>query len=341
MLDKEDNTEEELEEAISLDDVVTRVLSEKKSTKKVESDESESDEDEDEVEEAKDEDDSDEDEVEEAKSTKEEDESDEDEDDSDEVDEDVEIEEAVKSAALEALLESDDSLDSEFKAKAVTIFEAAVAEKVLERQETLSEQYEAQLVEQVVEIEEKLTNSIDTYLSYVVESWTEDNQVSLDASLRTDIAESFMGKLKNLFTESYIEVPESKRDLCDDLAAEVESVKESLADTQKNAEVLAEGVVKLTREKILQESSEGLSDLQVDKLAKLVEDVEFVNESAFTTKVETVAETFFKKSVAGKAETVKESVQRVVEIVEDNVSEEDKSSPIMKAYGDALSRGNK
>ena len=121
-------------------------------------------------------------------------------------------------ADLNALVESEATLSDEFKGKAGIIFEAAVKSKIAEEVDRLEENYKSELQEEVNTFKDGMVEKVDGYLNYVVEQWMEDNKVAIQSGLRTEIAEGFMGKLKDLFTESYIEVPESKVDLVDDLA---------------------------------------------------------------------------------------------------------------------------
>ena len=129
---------------------------------------------------------------------------------------------------LNALVESEATLSDEFKGKAETIFEAAIKSKLSEEIDRLEEKYNEELAEEVLSTKADLVEKVDTYLNYVVEQWMEDNQVAIQTGLRTEIAEKFMTSLKDLFTESYIEVPESKVDLVDELAAEVEELEATL-----------------------------------------------------------------------------------------------------------------
>ena len=140
--------------------------------------------------------------------------------------EDVEVEESEvvaettidTTAELDALVESEATLSDEFKAKTAVIFEAAVKSKLSEEVDRIESQYEQNLSEEVASIKSDLVEKVDSYLNYVVETWMEENKVAVQNGLRTEIAETFMNKMKDLFVESYIEVPESKVDLVDELA---------------------------------------------------------------------------------------------------------------------------
>lgn len=216
--------------------------------------------------------------------------------------EEVEVEESSvvaetqidTTAELDALVESEATLSDEFKAKTAVIFEAAVKSKLSEEVERIEDQYKSELAEEVSSIKEDLVGKVDSYLNYVVETWMEENRVAVQNGLRTEIAETFMNKMKDLFVESYIEVPESKLDLVDELAEQVEELEGKL-NTQTGDNIkLAEQLEVLQRDAIIAEATRGMAETQVEKLRGMVESVDFDDEESFKTKVQTVKESFFK-----------------------------------------------
>lgn len=240
---------------------------------------------------------------------------------------------------LAALTESEANLSESFKEKAAIIFEAAVTSKVREEKEKLAEQFETQLSEQTAQVREDLAEKVDNYLTYVVESWVEDNKVAIESGLRSEIAENFIGALKTVFVENYIEVPESKKDLVSDLEVELAAIKESATQAQADAAILNERVEELIREKIISEAGLTLADTQAAKLANLVQDVEFVSEDTFRNKVETIKEAYFSNKDNVKA--LEESSDSTYETIETIVEGEDFSneiSPSMAKYLTAVSR---
>jgi hypothetical protein len=253
------------------------------------------------------------------------------------IDEEIEIESYVED--LKILADSEQELTESFKAKVGTLFEGAVANRVVEIKESLENQYNDDLQEEVVYIRESLVTKIDDYLSYVVETWIEDNQEFVDTKLRTTIAENFMHALQGVFTEHYIEVPESKVDLVDQLSDEVTTVKESLAGVQGKNAVLAEEVESLHREKILSEATADLASTQVAKLSSIIEEVSFVDAETFATKVATIKEGFFSNSDS-KETIITESTgsTNVKTIVEGEIDPNSNLSGDMKRYVSTLSR---
>jgi len=203
---------------------------------------------------------------------------------------------------LNALINDEATLSEEFRTKAGTIFEAAIKHKLSEEIDRLEAKYDEELTEELESTKADMVEKVDSYLNYVVEQWMEDNQVAIQSGLRAEIAEDFMTGLKGLFEESYIDVPESKVDLVDDLADTVEELEERLNDTTAQAITMAEELEYYKRDEIIRESARGLAETQVEKLKSLVEDVDFEDEETFAQKVETVKESYFNKEVKESAE---------------------------------------
>ena len=199
------------------------------------------------------------------------------------------------SSDLNALVNSEATLSEEFKGKAQTIFEAAINSKVAAEIDRLEEKFNEELEAEVSTTKEELVNKVDSYLNYVVENWMEENKVAVQTGLRTEIAEKFMNNLKDLFTESYIEVPESKVDLVDDLAAEVEELEETLNNQTAKTIAMTEELEGYQREAVIREASYDLAETQIEKLKSLTDSIDFDNVEQFTDKVNTVKESYFKK----------------------------------------------
>ena len=240
---------------------------------------------------------------------------------------------------LKVLAEADQELTEDFKSKVSILFEGAVANKVTEITESLEAQYSEDLQEEATYIREALVTKIDDYLSYVVESWIEENQEFVDNKLRTEIAENFMKALQSTFTEHYIEVPDSKVDLVDELSEQVTEIKESLANTEAEKAELASQVETLQREKVIAEASSDLASTQAGKLSSLVEETAFVDVETFAAKVATIKEGFFKESTEEEilSETV-DSANEVKTIVEGDVDPVSKLPADMAKYVQQLSK---
>lgn len=215
-----------------------------------------------------------------------------------EMEDDVIAEEEVDfSADIDALFEGDKTISEEFKTKAATIFEARVYDKVAQIQEQLEAEYAGMLEEAVESIYGELTEKIDEYMTYVVEQWMADNEIAIESSLRSELTEDFINGLKNLFAENYIDIPEEKVDLVDELAARVQELEEALNEEIDRGVTLANALIESRRNEIATEVCEGLTATQVEKIKALAESVEFSSEEDFQQKLETIRENYFPSGV--------------------------------------------
>ena len=210
------------------------------------------------------------------------------------------------SQELSELVESEATLSDEFKGKTAVIFETAIRSKIAEEVDRLENEYHTKLEEEVQSNRADLVEKVDNYLNYVVEQWMETNHLAIEQGLRTEIAEGFMSSLKSLFVESYIEVPESKIDLVDELASEVEELEEKLNSATEAMMSLNEELEVQKRETIIRESANDLAQTEVEKLRSLVESLDFEDEESFTHKVKTVKESYFKKEIIEESEEIVE-----------------------------------
>lgn len=233
---------------------------------------------------------------------------------------------------LNALVENEATLSEEFKGKAETIFEAAIKSKLSEEIDRLEAKYDEELSEEIQNTKNDLVEKVDSYLNYVVEQWMADNQVAIQNGLRAEIAENFMNGLKGLFEENYIEVPESKVDLVDDLAETVEELEEQLNVTTARAIEMAEDLEYFERREVVREAAKGLAETQVEKLNSLVEDMTFEDSYTFSQKVATVKESYFDKKETAETIALDEAVE------EDETVE---FSGSMANYLSALKKTNK
>ena len=202
---------------------------------------------------------------------------------------------------LNALVESEATLSDEFKAKTAVIFEAAVKSKLAEEIDRLEAEYKQSLDEEVSTVKADLVEKVDSYLNYVVENWMEENKVAIQSGLRAEIAEGFMEKLKTAFEESYIEVPEGKVDLVDELATAHEELEEKFNDAVSQTMELQEELQSYKRQAIIREASKDLAETQIEKLTSLAESVSFESEEDFAQKVATLKESYFGQKTASSA----------------------------------------
>ena len=221
------------------------------------------------------------------------------------------------SGDLNALVESEATLSDGFKDKAATIFEAAVKSKLSEEISRIEESYSVELAEEIASTKSDLVEKIDSYLNYVVENWMKENQIAIQSGLRAEIAENFMNGLKDLFVESYVDVPEAKEDLVDDLAEQVEELESALnSQTAKNIE-MTEELELFQRYEVIREHAHGLAETEVEKLAKLAEDLDYIDEETFSAKVKTIKDSYFTKEAKPLevgADLVEDTADDAVEI---------------------------
>lgn len=233
--------------------------------------------------------------VSEEKSEDDEDEDEEDDDEDDEDDKKEDMKEDIQidmSEHVNALLEGE-ALSEEFKAKATTIFEAAVKTKLEQEIKLLEESYNEALEENVNALMEELTASVDDYLNYVVEQWMTENEIAIEAGLRTELTEDFISGLRQLFAENYIDIPEEKVNVIEEMGNKVEELEAKLnEEIERNVE-LTKVLNESKKEIIVQSMVEGLTSAQAEKLKELVETVDFTNDTEFTDKVKTLRESYF------------------------------------------------
>jgi len=204
---------------------------------------------------------------------------------------------------VDALLSgSDAELSEEFKEKAQTIFEAAVKAKVAEQLDAINEAAQADFDAKLEEARGELAEKVDGYLNYVVEEWVKDNALAIERGIRTEIAEEFMNGLKNLFVENYIDVPEEKADLVEELATKSDDLEAKLNEEFEKNVAMKKELDAIKAENALAEAVVGLTNTQADKVKALAEGVEFETIDQYREKLETIKESYFPKVRATGAE---------------------------------------
>ena len=200
------------------------------------------------------------------------------------------------SADVKALVSSDADLSEEFKDKAATIFEAAVKTRIQEQTKILEAQYEEKLSAETETVKEAMVEKVDSYLNYVVEEWMKENELAVERGIRTEIAEDFITGLKSLFKEHYIDVPEEKYNVLDDLTNQTKKLEEKLNEQiAKNVDLTKE-VSESAKAKAIDEVSTDLADTEKEKFEKMAENVEYDSADKFREKLETIKESYFPKS---------------------------------------------
>ena len=206
-------------------------------------------------------------------------------------------------ADVDALV-GDSDLSEEFKQKAATIFEAAIKAKVKEESQRLQGEYETKLKEDTETHKAELVEKVDSYLNYVVEEWMQENKIAIERGIKGEIAEDFIGGLKKLFEDHYIDVPDEKYNVLEDQASKIEDLEKKLNEEIEKNVKLNKDNGELKKEEIIAKSSEDLTDVEAEKFNKLAEEVEYSNEEDFTTKVKTIKESYFGKKEEAKSSDI-------------------------------------
>ena len=254
-----------------------------------------------------------------------------------ETEEDVIAEDSIDSIDLtddvKALVSSDADLSEEFKDKAATIFEAAVKTRIKEQTKILEAQFDEKLASETETVKEAMVEKVDSYLNYVVEEWMKENELAVERGIRTEIAEDFITGLKGLFKEHYIDVPEEKYNVLDDLTSQVKELESKLNEQIEKNVVLAKGTNDLTRASLVVSVSEDLADTEKEKFVSMAENVEFDSAEKFAEKLETIKESYFPKTKIEEATSNDE-----VDSVAANIPADAGTSDAMAAYTAAISK---
>lgn len=237
---------------------------------------------------------------------------------------------------VEAMFSGQD-LSEEFTSKATTIFEAAVVSKVNQILETVTVDFESDLEAEKVQIAEKLSEQVDSYLEYVAEEWMKDNELAVEQGIRSEIVENFMTGLRGLFTENYIDIPEEKVDLVDELAGKVTELESSINEEMERNIVLRKELVEAKQSAILTSACEDITESQAAKLQSLAEGVAFDDADSYAAKLETLKESYFPKEEAITEEVVIDE-DEPLELSEEATPASD---PSMNAYLNAISKSIK
>ena len=248
--------------------------------------------------------------------------------------ESTETEAVDLNAAIEedvnALLSGED-LSEEFKEKAKTIFEASINAKITDIENQLNEQYEKALNEQVEEIKVELTERTDAYLEYVADEWLKENALAVENGIKTEMTESFMAGMKNLFEEHYVTLPDDKYDVLENMVDKLDEMETKLNEQIEKNVALNQKLGESTAQTVFNNVAEGLAVSQKEKLQSLAESVEFESEESYRGKIETLKESYFgQKKTTPTASAPQELKEEAAHV--------EPATGAMAAYLDALGR---
>ena len=237
---------------------------------------------------------------------------------------------------VDALMAGEE-LSEEFRQKAETIFEAAVLNRVKNEVARIEEEFESKLAEQVAQNTEGLVEQVDGYLGYIAEQWMTQNEIALERGMKSDILEGFIGGLKNLFEEHYIDIPEEKFDVLGEMESKIDELETKLNEQYAANIELSKVLAETNRIAIVTVVSEGLTDTETEKFMSLVEELSYEDQASFETKVKTIRENYF--TTKGSTEIKSVVTDAPVEVLNEEGSK--KLDPAMSAYAAQLNKLNK
>lgn len=229
------------------------------------------------------------------------------------------------------ILASETELPKEFASKIGTIYEARVSDKVQQIEEELKKQYEEKLKADVLQIRTDLSEQVNDYLGYVVEEWMKENELAIEKGIRSELTEEFIEGLRTLFTEHYIDIPEEKVDVVDELAAKVEELSSQLNEEIAKGVALSKQLSEAKKEEVLKSVCEGLTQTQAEKVRTLAESVDFTAEGEYAQKVTTIRENYFPTSAPKKVDA------KVLTEAQEPLAEEEKK-PVVDADVDRVAQ---
>ncbi len=244
-----------------------------------------------------------------------------------------------------ALFEKADvELSEEFRKDAMVIFEAAVATRVVDLVNTkidqLNEDFNVALEEEKQEIESKLSEKIDDYLTYVSEEWMKENELAVERGIRAELAENFISGLRDLFKEHYIEVPEERTDVIEELFAKVEGLEEQLnVEMQSNIANL-KALKDYKKVEAIAEACVGLTSVEQDKMVELAESITYESDEQFVSKMQVIKESYFKDRDSDSVEDTRQELTEAMSSAEELDEEQGEVSvdPQMERYTSAIRR---
>ena len=237
---------------------------------------------------------------------------------------------------IQALTAGEEGLSEEFKAKATTIFEAAVHAKVVDEVNARMEEHAKEQEVGSAEFQKELTEKVDGYLTYVVEEWMKENELAIERGIRSELVEDFMSGIKTLFTEHYIDIPEEKVDMVDDLFTKVEDLETSLDEEINRGVELQKELAQFKKDDALQSATKDLADTDSEKISKLAEGIEFENTEQYIEKLSVLKESYFPKADSVTSEITE--TDETIELTEEKSPE--KVDESMKHYTSAIKRYN-
>jgi Mg/Co/Ni transporter MgtE len=206
-----------------------------------------------------------------------------------------------------------ENLSEQFKEKMKIVFEAAVNEKVTQITEALTTEANSILEEEIQKVTSQLTEKLDDYLNYVIEEWMDENKLTLEEGIKVDVAESFLTGLKELFETHYVQIPEGKNDLLDSLQERTDELEAQLNEKINESIELNKQLLEYQCNMTFLESTDGLTDTQIEKLASLTEGLEYNSVEQYTEKLNVLKETYVKQMSSNRIKPLFESFEETTD----------------------------
>lgn len=237
---------------------------------------------------------------------------------------------------IEAIFSGDEDLSEEFKEKAKSLFETVLVAKINEGLAQYVDEANEELNEAYNEFVSELTDNVDDYLSYVVEEWAKENEVAITSTIRDEIAESFISGLKNLFEDHFVEIPESKVDVVEELTQEIDNLESESSEIMRENIELKDELDSYRKAGIIGEVGDDLVETDFDKFCSLAENIEFRNDDDYREKLNMIKENYFSTDNSyTELDSINEELD--LDLVDPDENGPQLSGP-MKAYVDVLQR---
>ena len=207
-----------------------------------------------------------------------------------------------------------------------------------------------------LEVYENVIASVDKYLTYVAESWLEDNTLAVEQGLKIEIMESFWSGLKTMFVEHNIAIP-AETDVVDVLERKIVDLQSTISEEKTafvvelteqkqkfeeklNTEINKSIVYKnraetSTKKAIFETVSKELTLTQKERFAKLTESVTYESKKSYEEKLKDIVRNAFESAKTKKKLTEDSmiSFSDDTQIIADD--------PIINLYSQAISNNLK
>ena len=243
------------------------------------------------------------------------------------------MESSEAESCLNALFEGQ-NLSDEFRHKDATIFEAAFNQKISQFAEDLDAVYKDQTTQITENLVAGFASKLDDYLSYVVEEWMQENELAVERGIKTDIAESFIGGLKNLFEAHYVSVPDERYDVLDDLFEANETLQTELNEQIHTNISLNSDIGSYQKAQLFEHHAQNLAATDRERFASLAESVSFVDAQDFNTKLHEIKESYFQNPVIPAALPPQQ-------LLEETTNQQISTGTPMDAYVNTISHQNR